>query len=601
MPALSRFAKFAWFMFAYILATVAWGAVVRATFSGDGCGSHWPLCDGQIIPEFARLEQVFEFSHRVTSGLILPMAIALVVLARRNFEPGHYGRSAAYAVLALTILEGAIGAGLVLFGLVDTNDSIARAGVMAFHTVSTYLLASVSLMTALAASGAPKFRWRGQGSLGVALGIALVSLMVLGVSGAVSALGHTLKPHEDVLRAVVAENAHWMVRLQPLHPALATGIGLYLALVGLMVLKNRRGPGTAQAVRWMLAALGVQMLCGAVNVWTKAPVAMQAVHLVLADIQFATVVSMGMYAFQLTESAPVPSSPSGKSFREWVSAYLSLTKPRVISLLLFTCLAAAFTAAKGFPGWGVFFGLLVGGYLMPGAANAINMVIDRDIDQRMERTAKRPTASSEISSEAALAFAFLLAIASFGVLWWASNLLTAMLALSGLVFYVVIYTLLLKRRTWQNIVIGGAAGCFPPLVGWSAVDNSLGALAWILFAIIFVWTPVHFWALALLIKDDYAAAGVPMLPVVKGDRATVEQIAAYTAVTVLVTLIPYFLHETGWIYLTGAIALNVWLVRYCVRLWRNMGRQQASALFHYSMLYLAALFLVVAIDKVVLS
>jgi protoheme IX farnesyltransferase len=243
----------------------------------------------------------------------------------------------------------------------------------------------------------------------------------------------------------------------------------------------------------------------------------------------------------------------------------------------------------------------VGGYLMPGAANAINMMIDRDIDQRMDRTANRPTANSDISAEAALTFGFLLAVLSFCILWITANLLSAILALAGLVFYVVIYTLLLKRRTWQNIVIGGAAGCFPPLVGYAAVDNQLTSFAWILFAIIFVWTPVHFWALALMIKDDYAKAGVPMLPVVRGDRYTVEQIAAYTVVTVIVTLIPFFTKELGWIYLAAAVALNVWLVRYCLRLRNHIGRKEASALFHYSMLYLAILFLMVAVDKAVLS
>jgi protoheme IX farnesyltransferase len=173
------------------------------------------------------------------------------------------------------------------------------------------------------------------------------------------------------------------------------------------------------------------------------------------------------------------------------------------------------------------------------------------------------------------------------------------MAMSGLVFYVVIYTMLLKRRTWQNIVIGGAAGAFPPLVGWAAVTNDLPTLALYLFGIIFVWTPVHFWALALLLKDDYAAAGVPMLPVVKGERNTVIQIGWYTLVTVIISMLPFMLPAVGWIYLITAGLLNAVLVYYFVQLRVQVARPQASRLFHYSMLYLALLFLFLAIDRVV--
>jgi protoheme IX farnesyltransferase len=245
----------------------------------------------------------------------------------------------------------------------------------------------------------------------------------------------------------------------------------------------------------------------------------------------------------------------------------------------------------------LFLAVAVGGYAAAGAANAINMVIDRDIDQRMRRTTARPTVTRRISWRNALAFAFALEILSFTLLSLAANVLTAALALAGLLFYVFIYTLLLKRRTWHNIVIGGAAGAFPPLVGWAAVTGSLSVFAWTLFAIIFVWTPVHFWALALLIKDDYASAGVPMLPCVKGDRATVVQIALYTVVTVAVTLAPFFTAELHAIYLAGAIVLNVILAVKAAQLYREVTRPRASSLFHYSMLYLALLFLVMAIDR----
>ena len=236
-----------------------------------------------------------------------------------------------------------------------------------------------------------------------------------------------------------------------------------------------------------------------------------------------------------------------------------------------------------------------------GSANAINMVIDRDIDGRMARTtANRPTVTQEISTRNALLFAVVLAAGSFALLATCANPLSAWLAQAGLAFYVVIYTLLLKRRTWHNIVIGGAAGAFPPLVGWAAVANSLNPLAWTLFAIIFVWTPVHFWALALLIKEDYAKANIPMLPVVRGDRATVVQIALYTAVTVIVTTLPYIAGYLGGIYLAASVVLNIALVHATQQLYQRTERPQALWLFKFSMLYLALLFLMMAIDRVIL-
>jgi protoheme IX farnesyltransferase len=259
--------------------------------------------------------------------------------------------------------------------------------------------------------------------------------------------------------------------------------------------------------------------------------------------------------------------------------YLALTKPKVISLLLFTTLAAMFIAAKGWPGGWLFLAVAIGGYLSAGAANAINMVIDRDIDGTMARTAKRPTVTQSIPTSRALLFAFALEAGSFLILTLGANLLAAMLAFAGLVFYVIVYTLLLKRRTWHNIVIGGAAGAFPPLVGWAAVTGELAPLAWYLFAIVFVWTPAHFWALALLIKDDYAKAGVPMLPVVLGERVTVIQITAYALLTAVVSTLPFVQGMAGYGYVVAATLLNALLVIRSLQLLRTTDRPRALVLY----------------------
>jgi protoheme IX farnesyltransferase len=277
--------------------------------------------------------------------------------------------------------------------------------------------------------------------------------------------------------------------------------------------------------------------------------------------------------------------------------YFWLTKPRVISLLLFTTLMAMLIAKGGWPGLGLFLAVFAGGYMAAGAANAYNMVIDRDIDGRMKRTSKRPTVTQAISSQNALIFASVLAAGSFLLLWRVANLNTALLAMAGLVWYVFIYTLYMKRRFWNNIVIGGAAGAFPPLVGWASVTGDLSLFAWYLFAIIFLWTPVHFWALAIMIKDDYKAVGVPMLPVVRGDHFTAIQIGLYAIWTVLLTLLPVAMGELRWFYLVLALVLNALLLLRSWQLYRKTERLRAVSLYKYSMLYLALLFIGMAIDR----
>ena len=219
-------------------------------------------------------------------------------------------------------------------------------------------------------------------------------------------------------------------------------------------------------------------------------------------------------------------APAALPLRAGWRDYLALTKPKVISLLLLTTLTAMFMAARGWPGLTLLLVVALAGYASAGSAGVFNMVIDRDIDLRMKRTAGRPTSSGLISMRDAAAFGAVLQLASFLALWVFASPLSAWLSLAGFLTYVLVYTLWLKRRTWHNIVLGGAAGCFPPLVGWAAVTGNLNLFAWFLFAIIFFWTPAHFWALALMIKEEYREVGIPMLPVVHGDRLTVAQVVA---------------------------------------------------------------------------
>jgi heme o synthase len=294
---------------------------------------------------------------------------------------------------------------------------------------------------------------------------------------------------------------------------------------------------------------------------------------------------------------------SSQAVRATWRDYLTLTKPKVISLLLVTTVGAMFVAAKGFPGWLELLGILIGGYMSAGAAGVYNMLYDRDIDLRMKRTAKRPSVTAVIPVKNMLAFAVTLTILSFLIIAVTSTVLAAWLSLAGIGFYVFIYTMWLKRTTWQNIVIGGAAGAIPPLVGWAAVTNELSILAWFLFALIFLWTPVHFWALALMIKEDYKNVGVPMAPVVIGDKNTVLQMLAYTVLTIASTIIPFFMQEFSVVYLVAAVALNVLLalrmntLYQVVRSGKTVDRTTALPLYKYSMLYLFLLFLLMSLDR----
>jgi protoheme IX farnesyltransferase len=284
-----------------------------------------------------------------------------------------------------------------------------------------------------------------------------------------------------------------------------------------------------------------------------------------------------------------------------VSSYVRLTKPRIVELLLVTTVPAMILADRGMPSLWRIAATLLGGTLSAGGANAINQYLERDIDLVMARTRRRPLPANLIQPERALAFGIGLGIAGFAWLALTVNLLSAVLALSALLFYVLVYTAWLKRRTPQNIVIGGAAGAVPVLVGWAAVTGRVGLPAWIMFAIVFMWTPPHFWALSLRYQRDYAAAGVPMLPVVAGPEATGRHILAYSYLLVAVSLLLYPFGHTGPLYPAAALGLGGLFVRGALKVRRKATPAAAIGLFRYSIVYLALLFGAVALDTIVRS
>ncbi|MGI8493364.1 MAG: heme o synthase [Acidimicrobiales bacterium] len=284
---------------------------------------------------------------------------------------------------------------------------------------------------------------------------------------------------------------------------------------------------------------------------------------------------------------------------ERLRGYVALTKPRIIELLLVTTVPTMVVAARGWPAWWLVLATLAGGTLAAGGANAINMYIDRDIDAVMHRTARRPLVTGLVRPTPALVFAVTLETVAFVELWLLVNPLSAVLAVSATLFYVFVYTLWLKRTSSQNIVIGGAAGAVPVLVGWAAVRDNVGLAPVLLFALIFVWTPPHFWALAIRYREDYRSADVPMMPVVASFESTARQILAYSVLVLAVSLLFGWAAHLGPIYWASAALLGVAFCGFALRLCREPTEARAMSLFHWSISYLTALFAAMAVDQLV--
>ncbi len=308
---------------------------------------------------------------------------------------------------------------------------------------------------------------------------------------------------------------------------------------------------------------------------------------------FAITVAAGFYS-----NAAVVEFPPVK-FRQRIRDLFTLTKPIVVSLLLVTTFGGMVAGSKSVPPFWLLFWTLFGGALAAGGASALNQYIDRDLDKHMQRTANRPLAAGRMFPAEGLAFGLALSIMSFYILAGLVNLISAVLSLAGIVYYVWLYSILLKRATVQNIVIGGGAGAIPPMVGWAAATGNLSVAAWFMFAIIFFWTPPHFWALSIVRKKDYERAGVPMLPVVQGEKETRRQIWLYTLLLVAITLLMPLLDLAGTLFLVSALILGLWLVGVARKVYKGEGNKIAWKMYRYSSMYLMFIFLALVIDALV--
>jgi protoheme IX farnesyltransferase len=598
---LNRFAKLA---IAAALATyllIVVGGLVRATDSGLGCPD-WPLCFGAWVPPL-EFHAWIEHSHRLVAALAVGPLIAAVGLFT-VFTPRRRDRPLLFAAVAagvLVIVQAWLGGQVVIQGL--SAELVTAHLAMALAVLALTLgIADRAVNGAFprAAAGSPM-------RLVAWTGAAVFAQMLLGswVTGSGSGLAFsdfplmngTLMPSITLDEQVV----------QVAHRALAVIVAVLVIWTWQKVRRSITAPGPRRLAGLGAALLAVQLLLGAANVWSRLSALFVVPHLAVGAGLWATTVLLylAIRRLPMPEEAPRGSGAATQPVEvrhskaaDSLRAYVALTKPRIIELLLVTTIPTMVLAQQGVPSVWLMAAVMIGGSLAAGGANAINMYIDRDIDDVMRRTRNRPLPRQAVTPSRALTFGVVLSGVSFAWLVLTVNLLSAILAASAIGFYVFVYTIWLKRTTPQNIVIGGAAGAVPVLVAWAAVTGTVQVPALVLFAIVFYWTPPHFWALALRYQGDYAAANVPMLPVVRGEAETARQIVLYTLVLVAVSLLLFPAARMGLIYLVSAVGLGIAFIWYALRVFRDAGSALAAIqLFRFSISYLTLLFAAVAADS----
>jgi protoheme IX farnesyltransferase len=588
-----RFRRLAVVTIAATFVLIAVGGLVRATDSGLGCPD-WPRCFGRLVPP-AELHAWIEHSHRLVASVVMVLVALLVVAAYRTGQERAV-RRAAVAALVMVLAQALLGAFVVWWKL--------RADSVTLHLATALALVALLIYIGFRARYASdRSRRHGQDRGFVRLAGAGAGLLYLQMLVGSTVTGH----HAGLaypLNVLLPDLGPSVARIQLAHRALAMVVGALVLAIWVVARRTQRAHPTVTRLAGYAAGLvAVQIGLGLANVANRLSALTVVPHLAVGALLWGTMVALVLHADRFcgtpardpAEPEPAPARTAGQSAR----AYFLLTKPRIIELLLVTTVPTMFIAARGVPSPWLMAATLFGGALSAASANVLNCYLDRDIDALMRRTARRPLPTHRVDPGDALRFGLVLGVAGFVWLWAAVNLLSAALATSAILFYVFVYTLGLKRRSTQNIVIGGAAGAVPVLVGWSAVTGRVELPALVLFAIIFYWTPPHFWALSLRFKDDYAAAGVPMLPVVRGARETSTQILYYTVLLVAVTLLLYPAGRMGALYLAAAVALGGAFIWRALELRRDLDGRRAIRLFSFSNTYLALLFLAMALDAVV--
>ena len=629
---MTRFQRLAAASVAMTMLLVTIGVVVRATGSGMGCPD-WPLCHGQLIPPLDDPKAWIEWVHRTVAAAIGFLILGLAFVAWRDHRDRPSLLWSSFGAVGLVAFQAWLGRETVRLN--NSGESVTAHLAAAMALVGLLIFIFVRSLYPARIGG----RGRSQRFTLLAAFAALAVFALLLFGSQVTATGQWyVFPDWPLMDGSLLPPLGETTAAQILHRWVAIIVGVIVAVVAIAAWRTQRENRTV--IRLALAAailFPIQAIVGGLQVVTNLEAWTQTLHLALGALIWAAMtglVAVSYYSARTAPAAPdrtgLPGDPAGgptsadeetgqragagagastaqHTRRDSVRAYVALTKPRIIELLLVTTVPAMVLATREVPGiqlghWGwLTLWTLVGGTLAAGSANAINCYLDRDIDELMVRTRRRPLPAHQVDPERAVVFGLALGLVSFGVLAWFVNLLSAFLALLAIAFYVVVYTILMKRTTPQNIVIGGAAGALPPVIGWAAVTGNVGVPALLLFAIVFYWTPPHFWALSLRIRKDYAAAGVPMLPVVRGIPETTRQIGLYTILMVAISLVLWAVARMGWVYLAAAVVLGAIFLRQAYALWRQGESEEASTagairLYKYSISYLTLLFAAVAVD-----
>ncbi len=596
------------------------GVIVRSSESGVACPT-WPGCfPGQFLPGLDSSVNVWiEWTHRTVAVVIglLVLSVAALALIDHRDRPSILWPS--LATVGIALFQAWLGRETVRLG--NSGPSVTA------HLATAMILLAV-LIFALVRSFYPA-RIGGRGSsqrftLVAALAAATTYALLLFGSNVTARDAALIFPDWPLMGGSFFPPLTEVTSAHVLHRWVAVVVGIIVAGVAFVAWRTQRE--RPWVVR--LALLGgllfpIQALVGGLQVLTRLEPWTQTAHLALGTAIWGAMAALVVVSYYEARTTPAygrqqtgpgaagdderedqPGNRERRTAADTIRAYVALTKPRIIELLLVTTVPAMILAARGWPRLDLVWWTLLGGSLAAGSANAINCYLDRDIDELMARTRRRPLPAHEVEPDRAMLFGLALGLISFVELAWFVNLVSAFLALLAIAFYVVVYTLILKRTTPQNIVIGGAAGALPPVIGWAAVTGNVGLPALLLFALVFYWTPPHFWALSLRIRKDYAAAGVPMLPVVRGVPETTRQIGLYSILLVAISLVLWSVARMGLVYLATATVLGAIFLWQAYRLWRAGSSPEGSTagairLYRYSITYLSLLFLAVAVDALV--
>ncbi|MBV8235986.1 MAG: protoheme IX farnesyltransferase [Acidimicrobiia bacterium] len=592
---MSRLAKLSLVTTVLTFLAITAGGLVRASGSGLGCPG-WPKCYGRWIPR-ADVHSIIEMTHRYLVSLSIYAAVAVMVSILIWHRRERVTFALGLAIVPLFIAQAALGAYVV-------GRELVWWSVVGHLALAMVLMATLIVLTVHLAAGPPAEN-TDRSFTRLLLGTTAATYVLLLLGSTVTGKGAGLAYRDWPLMngTVLPSNInHLLPFLQFSHRIVAAAVSVLAAVV--VVRAWRTGPGVVRRLGLLLGTLfAAEIIVGGLNVFSRLHAASVTTHLAIGAAIFATLVAL--YAMvrraplRISQRYVLAETQRTPPVRERVGAYFALTKPRIIELLLVTTVPTMVVADRGVPSGWLILATLVGGSLAAGGANALNMYIDRDIDRLMERTKGRPLVTGVIAPTNALVFALVLEVVAFVELWLLVNPLSAVLAVSATAFYVFVYTLWLKRTSTQNIVIGGAAGAVPVLVGWSAVTGSLGLAPLVLFSIIFYWTPPHFWALAIKYRDDYAAADVPMLPVVETLQGTARKILLYTLILWAATLLFYDVGGMGDLYLAAAFVLGGVFTYHAVRLRREATTARAMRLFGWSISYVTLLFGAMALDQLV--